>query len=37
VQQGDRFRLVSFGSPACPSVWEVEFTSALRNLGGKRE
>ena len=37
VLPGDRFRLVSRGNPACPSVWEVEFTSALRNLGGKRE
>ena len=37
VMPGDRFRLVSYGSPACPSVWEVEFSSPLRNLGGKRE
>jgi hypothetical protein len=36
VLPGDKFRLVSYGSPACPSLWEVEFTSPLRNLGGKR-
>ena len=36
VLPGDRFRLVSFGNPSTPSVWEVAFTSPLRNLGGKR-
>ena len=34
VMTGDRFRLVSRGNPAAPSVWEVEFSSPLRNLGG---
>lgn len=30
VLAGDKFRLVSYGSPASPSVWEIKFTSALR-------
>lgn len=30
VLAGDKFRLVSYGSPASSSVWEVEFTSPLR-------
>ena len=30
VLTGDKFRLVSYGSPAAPSLWEVEFTSPLR-------
>jgi len=32
VLPGDRFRLVSYGTPACPSVWEVALISPLRNL-----
>jgi hypothetical protein len=30
VFAGDKFRLKSRGNAACPSVWEVEFTSPLR-------
>lgn len=30
VLPGDRFRLKSHGNVACPSVWEVAFTSPLR-------
>lgn len=35
VLAGDKFRLVSYGTVACPTVWEVEFSSPLRNLGGR--
>ena len=30
VMPGDRFRVVSHGNVACPSLWEVAFTSNLR-------
>ena len=30
VLPGDKFRLVSYGTLASPSIWEVEFTSPLR-------